>query len=122
MTTASVAPEKISMVSARALTAPKVRDPRTTRVRGQEPVLRSAVRSAMRVWGAWIVMAASLSQWCGVALHPSVYLMSLAQPGQMAGIAGQPRFSWASSPREVTPALAKTLRRWNATVRGETQH
>ena len=30
--------------------------------------------------------------------------------------------SWASSPREVTPALANTLRRWNATVLGETQH
>jgi Transposase len=32
------------------------------------------------------------------------------------------RSSWASSPREVTPALAKWFRQWNATVRGETQH
>src|SRR6478735_3677399 len=29
--------------------------------------------------------------------------------------------SWASSPREVTPVLANTLRRWKATVLGETQ-
>ena len=32
------------------------------------------------------------------------------------------RSSWESSPRELTPAFANTLRRWNATVRGETQH
>jgi hypothetical protein len=29
--------------------------------------------------------------------------------------------SWASSPREVTPALAETLRKWKATVRGQIQ-
>ena len=32
------------------------------------------------------------------------------------------RSSWASSPRELTPALVKMFRRWNATVRGDTQH
>ena len=32
------------------------------------------------------------------------------------------RSSWASSPREVTPALVKMFRRWKATVRGDTQH
>src|SRR4051794_30817051 len=34
----------------------------------------------------------------------------------------QARSSWASSPREVIPALAKMLRRWKATVLGEIQH
>ena len=34
----------------------------------------------------------------------------------------QLRVRWASSPREVTPVLVKTLRRWKATVRGEIQH
>jgi hypothetical protein len=47
----------------------------------------------------------------------------VAPPGVSAG--GHPvysRSSWASSPREVTPVLVKQFRRWNATVRGETQH
>ena len=45
----------------------------------------------------------------------------------MAGIRWEPagggsaEVELASSPREVTPALANTLRRWNATVLGETQ-
>ena len=37
-------------------------------------------------------------------------------------LAGQASSRWASSPREVTPVLVNTLRRWNATVRGDTQH
>jgi hypothetical protein len=35
---------------------------------------------------------------------------------------GVERSSRASSPREMTPVLLKTLRRWKATVRGEIQH
>jgi len=45
-----------------------------------------------------------------------------ARSGRLPHWSGQERSRWASSPREVTPVLVNTLRRWNATVRGDTQH
>ena len=55
---------------------------------------RRSWRSRSRSWGA---------------LRPSVAAMPVAHPGQMAGIARQPRSRWASSPREVIPALGEDV-------------
>ena len=104
--------------------------------RSVSPVRRRA--AGWLVGWVWTVMTVSLSQsvvHCCRAWSANAF----AHPGQMAGMPsrgrgpltvqvgpresypGQERSSWASSPREVMPALAKTLRRWNATVLGETQ-
>ena len=88
----------------------------------------SSVGACRVAWPGWVstLMAVSLSRsvvvmHCGRAWRR----WRCAHPGQMTGMCAArsyARSSWASSPREVMPALVKTLRRWKATVRGEIQH
>ena len=65
-------------------------------------------------------LALAVGGFCSRAWTRTGLLTPVRWPGSDRLVA-EPRSSWASSPREVTPALANTLRRWNATVRGETQ-
>ena len=127
MMTASVAPGKTTRVRTRAVTAP------ATRERGDHAGHRDRTGlGATR-------MVSSRGWWVGVDAHGGLALAvggggtavergldgrcSPRSDGRdVRGEVGQPSSSWASSPREVTPALAKTLRRWKATVRGEIQH
>ena len=87
-----------------------------------------AVRSRTSGWVGWAVgrvsmlMAGSLSQSVVHCLERGrERVCSPRSDGRDRRRGCSPRSSRASSPRELIPALANTLRRWNATVRGETQ-
>ncbi len=58
----------------------------------------------------------------GLQVEPGELTRTPSPVRATADWSGQERSRWASSPREVTPVLVNTLRRWKATVRGDTQH
>ena len=87
MTTLSVAPGKTTRTRTRAITAPATSDPAMTRATGVDRgTLGDPMCSRPGVVVVSTLMAISLSQWGGGALRWSVASMTVAHPGQMAGM------------------------------------